>query len=390
MRQLSRISILVLAFASLSIAQTHQPAAALKKTKPTSKTLYYGAVDLGSKGTKAALFSFVAEEEGRSPDVIFSKTINTKLVSSMKDGQFSKEGIKDAVDAVTQVTEAMKAEATRRNIDVDVYYVVGSSAVAKVPNKDELVAGVKDATGIDMDFIDVSKEGYYTVLSSIPLSRRPNSMLIDIGSGNTKLGCLVGDSDIKNFKSAEVPFGSVSGRNEAAKRNPKDINAGVEAVMADVSDAYEKQSRDIPCLRNRQRVYWSGGAAWATATFTHPEKALNGWVVITKDDLKNFLAQLKDGSWNQKKPIFHFPANKSDDKQQIAAQQAREAAIRQQALKDRDDVQNVFVREDLLSGVSIMNAVLNSSNPSATIRFARSGNFIYGYTLEKFKAGESK
>jgi len=377
------ILLMILTLAVLSNAQAHHHAAASKKAKaaPAANTHYYGAVDLGSKGTKAALYSFVTEEDGRNPVVIFNKTVNTKLVSSMKDGQFTKEGVADATDAVKQVVDAMKAEAAKQKIDVDIYYVVGSSGVAKATNKEDLVTAVKAATDIDMDFVDAAREGYYGLLSAVPLSRRPNSMYIDVGSGNAKLGCLVGDSDLKNFKSAEIPFGSVSGRNEAAKRNPKDINAGIEAVMADVNDAYEKQSRDIPCLRNRQRVYWTGGAAWATATFTHPEKELNGWVTITKRDLDTFLARLKDGTWNQKKPVFVFPKDMPLDRQK---------AIRVKAAKERDDVQNVFVREDLLSGVSIMNAVLNASNPSATVRFVRTGNFIYGYALEKFKADSSQ
>jgi hypothetical protein len=387
MRNVKAILFVVLALACCCGSQVHQHAAsaAKKKAISTANARYYGAIDLGSKGTKAALYSFVAEEEGFNAVVIFNKVINTKLVSSMQDGKFTKEGIADAVDAVKQVLDAMKAAAEKRKIEVDVYYVVGSSAVAKAPNKDELVGGVKEATGIDMDFVDVAKEGYYGLLSSVPLSRRSSSMYIDSGSGNTKLGCLVGDSDVKNFKSAEIPFGSVSGRNEAARLNPKDINAGIESVVAEVSDAYERQSRDIPCLRNRERVYWTGGAAWATATFTHPEKALSGWVVITKADLDKFQAQLKDGTWNQNKLVLHFPPGRSTDNDSVAAEKAREGAIRAKALKDRDDVQNVFVREDLLSGVSIMKAVLNSSNPSATIRFVRSGYFMYGYALEKFK-----
>ena len=106
--------------------------------------------------------------------------------------------------------------------------------------------------------------------------------------------------------------------------------------------------------------------------------------MITKQDLDNFLAQLKANNWNQKPPAFHFSTEVPTDPKKAAAKKAREAAIRKQALKDRADVQNVFVREDLLSGVSIMRAILNSSNPSAKIRFVRGGNYIYGYALEKF------
>jgi len=375
--------VMVLLVASHAQVNNHKPAASSKTTKtaPAANAHYYGAVDLGSKGTKASLYSFVVDEDGRSPVAVFGKTINTKLVSSMQNGEFTKEGIADAADAVKQVIDAMKAEATAKGYDVDVYYVVGSSGVAHGKNRDDLAAAVKQATGIDMDFVDAAHEGYYGLLSSVPLSRRSTSMYVDIGSGNTKLGCLVGDTDFHNFKSAEIPFGSVSGRNEGAKRDPKDINAGIASVMTDVTAEYDKQSRDIPCLRNRQRIYWSGGAAWATATYMHPEKELNGWVVITRHDLDVFQQRLKDGTWNQKPLAFHFPENMTEQQKN---------AIRAKANKEHDDVQNVFVREDLLSGVSIMQAILAASNPSAVIRFVRNGNFIYGYALEKFKADNAR
>ena len=392
MRFVKAIVFMMLAVVMMSAAQAKPNAAAAKKAKPaapaSTKVEYYGAVDLGSKGTKATLYSFEPEEDGDYPNAIFTKVVNTKLVSSMADGKFTKEGIADAADAVKQVIDAMKAEAAKQNIDVQVYYVVGSSGVAKGTNKQELVDAVKAASGIDMDFVDAIQEGYYGLSSAVPLSYRPVSMYVDIGSGNTKLGCMVGESDPKNYKGAEIPYGSVSGRNEALKRNPE-IVAGVESLMTDINAAYEKQSRDIPCLRNRERIYWTGGAAWATATFTHPEKALSGWVMITSKDLDNFLAQLKAKTWNQKQPVFHFSTEVPTDPKKAAAKKAREAGIRKQALKDRADVQNVFVREDLLSGVSIMRAILNSSNPSAKIRFVRGGNYIYGYASEKFKTNSA-
>lgn len=369
-----------LALAGFASAQTtHRKAAPAKASASAAlHTHYYGAVDLGSKGTKAALYSFVEEEDGPNAVVLFAKTINTSLVSSMKDGRFTKEGLDDATGAVKQVVDAMKAEAAKRHIDVDVYYVVGSSGVAKAINKQDLVDSVKAATGIDMDFVDAKREGYDGLTSAIPLSRRSTSMYIDIGSGNTKLGCLVGGSDLNSYKSAEIIYGSVSGRNEALKRSPDDLDAGIDSVMKDVTTDYGKQSRDVPCLRNRDRIYWTGGAAWATATYTHPEKELSGWVTITKHDLDTFLAGLKKGTWNQKKPVFHFPKDMPV---------ARQNEIRTKALKEWADVQNVFVREDLLSGVSIMESVLNSSNPSASIHFVRGGNFIYGYALEKYREG---
>ena len=379
------VSLMALALAGWSQAQAPHgkaPALTAKAKKPSaSAARYFGSVDLGSKGTKASLYSFVVDEDGPSADVLFSKTVNTKLVSSMKDGNFTPDGIADAAGAVKTVIDAMKAEATKLGIDVDVFYVVGSSGVAKGKNTKDLVAAVKSATGIDMDFVNATQEGFYGLQSAVPRSRRSSSIYIDIGSGNTKLGCLVGGEDAASFKSAEIEFGSVSGRNEALKRTPGDLNGGVDSVMKDVGDKYEAQSRDIPCLRNRPRIYWTGGAAWATATFTHPEREMNGWVTITKHDLDTFLASLKDGTWNTKKHVYMFPKEMSKE---------REAVIRAKATKEQEDVQNVFVREDLISGVSIMETVLASSNPAASIHFVRSGNFIYGYALDKYKADTLK
>src|SRR5215475_13336089 len=109
MRFVKAIVFMLLAVA-ISGAQAKQNAAGAKKAKPSApapaKVEYYGAVDLGSKGTKATLYSFEPEEDGDYPNAVFTKVINTKLVSSMVDGKFTKDGIADAADAVKQVIDA--------------------------------------------------------------------------------------------------------------------------------------------------------------------------------------------------------------------------------------------------------------------------------------------
>lgn len=341
-------------------------------TSSIAQTRYYGGIDLGSKGTKATLFSLDKD--------FYHKTINTTLVSSMKDGEFTDAGIKDATDAVKMLINEMQSAAKSnklRNVD---YFVVGSSGVAKGKNKEVLAASVKAATGIDVDFIDAKKEGYFGLRSAVPKARLDASLYIDIGSGNTKLGCLVGGSEFVNFRGAEIPYGSVSGRNKAAEMNTNDTKAAIQQVMQEkVGPAYEKESMDVPCLRNRERIYWTGGAAWATATFTHPEKARSDHVIITRHDIEIFLSRLGDGSWNQKHFQYSFPKAMSLKDQ---------AQIRAAAEKDRKSVMDVFVREDLLSGISIMKTVLDISNPSATVTFVRGGgDFLFGYAMEKYHDG---
>jgi exopolyphosphatase/pppGpp-phosphohydrolase len=343
----------------------------------SAQTRYYGAIDLGSKGVKAALYSFVREAEGPDAHVILKNTINTKLVSSMNGKRFTADGIQDAADATHRLLEQMQGESKKRKLADVKYYIVGSSGIAKNENKEELAAAVKKATGVDMDFIDAQSEGYFGLSSTIPRRLRSTAIYIDTGSGNTKLGCVIGGSEVSNFRTAEIPYGSVSGRNAAAKGNPADIRAGIVQLMQDeVRPVYSKQSMDIPCLRNRQSIYWTGGAAWATATMMHPERALAAYVKLTRADLDTFLGRLGDGTWNQKKLAYVFPKGTSKE---------WENQTRAKAEKERNDVMDVFAAEDLLAGVSIMKTVLDSSNPSATILFARNGGYIYGYAIEKYK-----
>jgi hypothetical protein len=334
-------------------------------------------VDLGSKGAKGALFYFAQEPDGPAERVVYGRTINHKLVSSMNGEQFTEAGIEDAADAVKDLIDEMKARAKKEGFQQVEYFVVGSSGVAKGKNKADLVVAIKKASGIDIEFVSAKREGYYGLISSVPPRRRNVALYVDIGSGNTKLGCLVGSSDLADFRDAEIPFGLLSLRNLAAEENSADLVAGIQKVVKEkLRPAYERESLDTPCLRNRQRIYWTGGAAWATATFMHPERSLRPYVVITKQDLDAFASRLNDGSWNQKPLEYSFPAD---------ASAGRQKEVRDKAEQDRNDVMNTFVREDLLSGIAIVKSVLGASNPSAILQFVRSGNYLYGYAREKFK-----
>jgi hypothetical protein len=181
---------------------------------------------------------------------------------------------------------------------------------------------------------------------------------------------------IGNYRGAEIPYGSVSGRNKGLEKNPSDVKAGIQQVMRqEIGPAYDKESMDAPCLRNRARIYWTGGAAWATATFMHPGKSLSPVVTISRHDIETFLVRLNDGSWDQKPLQYSFPQD---------TKLATQTAIRDAAEKDKKKVMDTFAREDLLAGVSIMKTVLDFSNPSAVVTFVRTGgNFLVGYALEK-------
>ena len=69
-------------------------------------------------------------------------------------------------------------------------YVVASSGLPRPPNRDALVKVIKDKTGKDLRTIDANAEVMLTILGVVPSEHRATSVLVDIGSGNTKGGYL--------------------------------------------------------------------------------------------------------------------------------------------------------------------------------------------------------
>ena len=341
---------------------------------PPSQAQNFGAIDLGSRGVKAYLYSFVHEGEGIDARTVYKNNINTKLVSGAQGGKLTTAGISEATQAVVKLLAEMKADAAKRNLPKVEYYIIGSSGVAQFPNHDELKQMVDHETGLSMTFVDASQEGYYGLLSAIPKVRRPASVSVDIGSGNTKIACLKNDKT----ETSEIPFGSVTLRNAVLGKTAKDTEytSALNTILAQ-----QVRPKVTGCSAERARIYWIGGAAWATATFTHPERALWGYVPLTRKDIDGFLKKLQDKTWNQGEPRFAFAPDVTP---------AQRSAATKAGTADRQKVMNVFSREDLLAGVSLMKTILEKHSTPATLYFVRNGNYVYGYALEQFSGEGGK
>jgi exopolyphosphatase/pppGpp-phosphohydrolase len=323
----------------------------------------YCVVEVGSKGIKARVFEFTRINDGEAPDVKqkYSRDINTNLVQSMKDGRFTDVAILESTDAIAMLVGDMKEQSGAK----DDCLVVGSSGAAKALNTDELAASVANKTGILMDFINPEQEAKYAMVAAIRPKRRPESVLVDIGSGNTKVGYQIPAE--KRFVSFEIPYGSVSLKKAALEKG--DFSSGLASVLdGEISPAYKQQLEDKPSLANRARIYWVGGAAWATTSYTHPERATNRFAFLTRKDVRKFLEALKKDKW-----LDWTPPSGLDPK------------TAEKAIAEYQKVKDTFARDDLIAGVSIINAVLEQSKPSTMLVFPRNGQWIYGYTMEKYK-----
>jgi rRNA processing protein Gar1 len=354
-----------------ALEKYHQDTEDVNAATPVSDSKgpsYFAGIDLGARGVKAYVYRFVNGGEGPDARALFKDEVNTKLVSAAEGNRFTANAIQEAKDAVVKLLGEMKTFAEEKQITPR-YYIVGSSGVVRFDNHDDLKEAVDRATGLSLEFIDAKTEALLGLKSAVPDTRRQEALEVDIGSSNTKLGCLVRDV----FNPVELPYGTVTLRKAVSTSD--DYISGLQTVLQQVRSAYNTERMNTPCLGSRKRLYFIGGAAWATATFAHPEAALWGYVPLTREDIATFLQHLQDGTWNQTEPQFRFSPKVT---------QTERDAIRKQHSADVQSVQDVFSREDLLAGASLLRTIMESANPSAQAWFVRNGNYLFGYALEKY------
>lgn len=148
-----------------------------------------------------------------------------------------------------------------------------------------------------MTAIDVVDEARLSHLGIVPASRRYNTFLIDIGSGNTKGGYFP-SGNTKDFKLFQLTWGTKSVSNATDKRLDEDksltnFNKQMYRVLAGQANDEITYAVNISGAYNMSdNIAFSGGIAWATATLMYPELADNPVVPVVFDDVVKFSERL--------------------------------------------------------------------------------------------------
>ena len=327
------------------------------------KSALYGGVEIGSKGVKAvALEISIKDEELYDIKELFRENINTTIISGVKEtGAFSSEGIHETAQAVKALINKIKEKGVPdKNI-----FVIASSAISSVNNKENLSDKIKELTGYSTNFLTVNEEVLYNIAGVLPGRYYYNSIVIDIGSGNTKIGYLEKVSDSFNVKSFEIPYGSVSLTEEVKKRG--DFNKGLNEILnKEVIPILKKESQKNPAYLNRNNVFILGGAVWALTTLQKPQQINESHVKLTTKNIEDFLNNVR----------------KNPDKTLNPDISKLKPEIKQQAQKQIEKVKDVFTVENINSGLSLLNAISKELKLSGKqIIFSRYGNWLIGYVI---------
>lgn len=303
----------------------------------------HGGIEVGAKGVKATAVEFTGTTEGGDVRVLMGDTENTTLTAGLaSSGRFDPDALRATAAAVAKFAGRMRKE---YSVPPGNLYVVGSSGLFSAiagdrekikENRNALAAAVRDFSGITMTFIDVRREAELSIAGVVPRRHAADALLVDVGGGNTKGGARAGDA----FVTFGVPYGSVSFSDAAKKRAKEGSFAdAASAVRQDVlGPALHKALAEKPELAKRGRVYLSGGAVWAMATFTHPGHR-GPYLGLTAADVAAY-----------RKLLLQTPGEYPRvDLSRVAKGPDRAAAV-----KDLDAVRKTFTPEQLLAGAEIL------------------------------------
>jgi len=333
----------------------------------------YGGVEVGSKGVKALAYE-IKLGDGELYDLkeIYRGNINTTIISGVKEtGRFSPEGIEDTVKAVAELLAELKA----KGVPKEQIFLVASSAVSGVSNFDELSAKVKEKTGYILKKLSKDEEVLYSIAGAVPEKYYYTSVVLDIGSGNTKIGYVEKTGEKLTVRSVEIPYGTVT-LTEKAKTLNGNFRAALKKVLdGEVKPLLKKEFGRYPAFKGRRDVFLLGGIVWATVSLKKPESVKESYVKISIKDLEG----LRKGLSQAPQKVFSPDLGKVPKEDQ------------ERAKKEVMKVRDVFSEENLVAGTELLATILDAmGTKDKRLYFSRYGNWLVGYVVLNGYFKESK
>jgi hypothetical protein len=354
--------------------------------------LMYGGIEVGAKGIKVVA---VPIDENGAPDLrkkvqnLKHVAVNNVTLADLDDhGNFKPDAIAEASAAIADFHRQLSGD---YKIPPERLWIVASSGLAAkglLPaNMDELRKAVMKATGGEESLEEISqvREVELLVRGVIPRASWGDSIVLDVGSGNSKVGYIEPKIGI-NIEKVEVLRAEIEGtvrftrsiNDEMKKQRLKGFTAFRDLAARSRDQIEERIQADLSRkagLKARPRVYISGGAVWAIATLTNPGQVINEELYINfpLKVLREFHEQLRTTG---KLPTPNLAALAPQD--------------RERAEQEIRSVRDLFTAENLLAGSEILLGfaqVLDWQESDKELYFAKSGvvAWIVGYVESERK-----
>jgi hypothetical protein len=260
------------------------------------------AIEIGSKGIKAIAYRVDdADKKARTVSkIVFDQTINTDLLSGAVDGNLLEANIDKTAKAIASLLAEMK------KLDPGFFLLAASSAFEPIKNKEALQAAVLRATGQSIRFITVEDEVYYGLIGGVPIDQAEKSILVDIGSGNTKLGYQTPMGDTR-LEALALRYGTVSLKEAGTTGGNYSKDAMAKALEKELAAVLRPAIKKKRGLADAARSIYIVGGDFSPPGSPKPDVAAVQHV-FTNDDLQagtTLLTKvLKDLGAQQRKIFF--------------------------------------------------------------------------------------
>ena len=380
----SKASLLAFVFVLIAFMAGTLPVPAASLSQSADEL--HGGIEVGSKGIKAIAIRVTGETDDYTVKVVYAEIINTTVVQT-RNGLFTPEAIRDTANAIQQFYQRLKQD--HRVPTENIHIAISSGVIGNNPQ--DLAAEITKRTGQTPTFLDVDTEVQLTIAGAIPkryklaqkwYDNRSISVLIDVGSGNTKGGyqqqrqVAVGTAGF-DYVTWGIPKGTVTFTNEINKvagesaDNKTFANTAITLANDSIRSPLRSEIARKPGLLNRRKVYLSGGIVWAMATLLHPEDR-RSFPALTVDDINTFYSRATTNAESLLEPDLTKITN---------------AAVRQEAEREVESVRNTFTPKNIIAGAEILRALAVEMNLTGKrIYYVRYGHLAWILSYVRLQA----
>jgi exopolyphosphatase/pppGpp-phosphohydrolase len=246
----------------------------------------YGGIEIGSKGIKMTVLD-VENLKRNTYDVKEFWTENVGIAAGIGiDGALLQEDIEKAGAVVYSNYKKML---TDYKIEDKNIFIVGSSGVGLANNTNDLVVKIKTLTNKKMEIISSSLEAKLLLRGCIPPKNYLNSVIIDIGGGNTKGGYAKDINGASVFFPISCDLGTVTLteiiNKKCKQKTVFEFNENLFDYLPTIRETFKKMYTSRAESQDKSNIYISGGAAWAFYTLLTGLKAEENFTQIQYDDI---------------------------------------------------------------------------------------------------------
>jgi hypothetical protein len=323
----------------------------------------HGGIEIGGAGIKMTAIELSGSGDNIDIQIKLADTVGGGISGAASSGGSMWES---ATGTTAQVVEKFRDRLRSLGVADEHIHVIGSSGIfAAIHDKPELIelyqkklaARIMRDTGLTMVYINAKREAELSIAGILPSRRRATGVLIDIGGGNTKGGCLLADGKYATFS---IPYGTVTFADYARQKNadhPAHLGDLIRLGAETLPPLLKKELGKLPDMGQRDRVYLSGGVIWAVATFTHPGDS-QPYMPLTLKDVEDFEAKL-----------LAAPARYPKlDVSGLSEQKQRRATAEATKLK------SIYTPTQLLAGTQVLKNTLRVVGGDRHYFFARHGS----------------